>query len=260
MLFDLSGKRKRVVQVVYAVLALLMGGSLVLFGIGSDAPGGLLDAVGLGSNNDSSSNPQYEQQIEDAQAKLEADPQDAQALLALVRYHYLSATSTGVTTDPETGQVDVSEDARGELEQTVAAWERYLKTKPAKENVSAASSASQAYRLLGDAAGAAAAQRLVAESQGTAAAYGQLAFYLYANLKFAEGDAAAAKAIATASPSDREQVRRNLEQLEESARKQKKQLEKAAEQGGKQAGEEQLTDPFGTLGGSSDSGLGAPAP
>ena len=44
MLFDLQGKRRRVVQVTYLGLAILMGGGLVLAGIGSDASGGLLDA------------------------------------------------------------------------------------------------------------------------------------------------------------------------------------------------------------------------
>ena len=36
MLFDLQGKRRRVVQATYLTLALLMGGGLVFFGIGSD--------------------------------------------------------------------------------------------------------------------------------------------------------------------------------------------------------------------------------
>jgi hypothetical protein len=34
MLFDLRGRRRRVVQVTYLMLALLLGGGLVLFGIG----------------------------------------------------------------------------------------------------------------------------------------------------------------------------------------------------------------------------------
>ena len=45
MLFDLRGRgRRRTVQVIYLSLALLMGGGLVLFGIGSDQSGGLVDA------------------------------------------------------------------------------------------------------------------------------------------------------------------------------------------------------------------------
>ena len=44
MLFDLKGKRKRLVQVVYLGLAILFGGGLVLFGAGSNVSGGLIDA------------------------------------------------------------------------------------------------------------------------------------------------------------------------------------------------------------------------
>src|SRR3712207_2996136 len=46
MLFDLRGTgRRRVVKTVYVTLAFLMGGGLVLFGIGGDVSGGLIDAI-----------------------------------------------------------------------------------------------------------------------------------------------------------------------------------------------------------------------
>ena len=46
MLFDLRGPgRRRLVKIVYVTLALLMGGGLVLFGIGGDVSGGLVDAI-----------------------------------------------------------------------------------------------------------------------------------------------------------------------------------------------------------------------
>ena len=259
MLFDLSGKRRRVVQVVYATLAILMGGSLVLFGIGSDAPGGILDAVGLGGDGGGTSSPQYEEQIEDAENNLETDPENTAALLNLTRYHFLSATQSGVTRDPETGIPDVSEDARQELEEAVDAWNRYLATKPERENATVAGQAAEAFRLLNDADGAAAAQRIVAESQKTATAYYQLALYLYADGKIAQGDAAGQQAVEAAEPSERKQIEMIVEQLGEQARKQKKQLEKLPEGGAGGGGGQQLEDPFGALGG----GTGvtpAPAP
>ena len=58
MLFDLRGRRRRAVQVTYLMLALLMGGGLVLFGIGGSVSGGLIDAfkgTGGGSSGDNSS-------------------------------------------------------------------------------------------------------------------------------------------------------------------------------------------------------------
>lgn len=270
MLFDLqSGKRKRVVQVVYTVLAVMMGGSLMLLGIGSDAPGGLLDAVGLGSNDtDSGSNPQYEEQIENAQEKLDANPEDQQAMLALVRYFTLSATgSGGVERDPATGQTSITEDARSDLENAAQAWQDYLALKPDRVNAAAAASAVQAYQLLLDAGGAAEAQAAVAKSQGTGAAYAQLAFFYYADFQFDKGDAAAEKAVAASDPATRKATEKNLADLAERARKQKKLADKAAEQaqqGGQQPpGGAELTDPFGSLGTGSAGGTAppvAPAP
>jgi tetratricopeptide (TPR) repeat protein len=257
MLFDLSGKRRRVVQVVYATLAILMGGSLVLFGIGSDAPGGILDAVGLGSNDGGSSSPQYDEQIEDAEQRLEANPNDERALLDLAHYHYLAATESGIETDPETLVVSVSEDARQELEESVAAWERYLETKPQRTNASVATDAAQAYRYLNDADGAAGAQEIVAESQDTAPAYYQLALYRYADGQIEAGDEAGQQAIAAADEADRKRIKQLVEQLSEAAHQQQKQLKKASKQAGEEGGAatgEPLQDPFGELGG----GTGAP--
>ena len=63
MIFDLkSGKRRRVVQVVFGFLAFIFFISFVGFGIGSDVTGGIFDALGIGGGS-SSSDPQYEQQI-----------------------------------------------------------------------------------------------------------------------------------------------------------------------------------------------------
>src|ERR671914_530323 len=47
MLFDLRGRRRRAVQATYLILALLMGGGLVFFGIGGDVSGGLFDAFSV---------------------------------------------------------------------------------------------------------------------------------------------------------------------------------------------------------------------
>ena len=55
MIFDLkSGKRRRVVQIVFGFLAFVFFISFVGFGIGSDVSGGIFDAIGLGGNDTSS--------------------------------------------------------------------------------------------------------------------------------------------------------------------------------------------------------------
>ncbi|MGH2954598.1 MAG: hypothetical protein ACRDK9_11410 [Solirubrobacterales bacterium] len=247
MLFDLkSGKRRRVIQVVFGFLAFIFFISFVGFGIGSDVSGGIFDALGVGGGSGGSGDPQYEEQIEDAESRLETDPRHQRALLDLASYHYLSATAEGVSTDPETG-TEVSEDSRQELEEAAAAWEDYLATKPQRPDTGTAANLAQAFVLLEDADGAATAQRIVAESQDSSAAYGQLAFYLYADLNIPEGDAAADQAVTAAAPSDRDSVRRNLERIAEQAATQKKQLEKQPQ--GATGGGQGIEDPFGALGG-----------
>ena len=251
MLFDLkSGKRRRVVQVVFGFLAFVFFISFVGFGIGSDVTGGIFDAIGLGGGSNSS-DPQYEEQIEDAENTLESDPKNQQALLDLVRYHYLSATSEGVTTDPQTGQTSISEDAHSELEQAAQAWTDYLKTNPKNTDLSTAANAAQVFVLLGDAEGAAEAQAIVAEGQDTAAAWGQLAFYYYAGGNLKQGDEAAKKAVAASDPSAADQIEKNLASIRKQAIKQQEAIKEQQEQGGSEAGEQQLQDPFGGLGGAS---------
>jgi hypothetical protein len=248
VIFDLkSGKRRRVVQVVFGILAAIFLISFVGFGIGSNASGGIFDALGIGGGSSSGGDTSYDQQIEDAQDKLEADPQNARAMIDLVNFYYLAANE-GVDVDTQTGQTSISEDAHSRLEDAVATWQDYLDTKPAKVDPSTAASAAQAYVLLNDAGGAAEAQQIVADAGGTAADYGQLALYLYADGKMKEGDAAGDKAVAAADPSQRQQIRKQMDSLAESARKQQRQIEKQAQQGGNEAGEAQLENPFGGLG------------
>jgi hypothetical protein len=259
VIFDLkSGKRRRVVQVVFGFLAAIFLISFVGFGIGSDAAGGIFDALGVGSGG--SDDTEYEQQIEDAEKTLETDPENERALRDLVNYHYLAATQEGIETDPQTGQTSISSESHSRLEEAVATWQDYLGSDPAKPDPSTAASAAQAYVLLNDAGGAAEAQQIVADVNGTAADYGQLALYLYADGKLKEGDAAGDEAVKAADASQRAQIRKQMEALGESARKQQRAIERQAEEGGSEAGEAQLENPFGGLGGGSTVPPTTPAP
>jgi hypothetical protein len=120
MLFDLRGRRRRVVQAVYLMLALLLGGGLVLFGIGGDVSGGLVDAFrggGGGGNTDSALRDRAERQEE----RLRANPRDERVLQSLVRDYYSLATS-----QRESGSVGFPEEARDELRKAGSYWQRYL--------------------------------------------------------------------------------------------------------------------------------------
>ena len=98
MLFELGGKRKRLIQVIYVCLALLMFVGLVGLGIGSNVSGGIFDALGIGGGSTSSS-PQYDAQIERAENTLQANPKDEKALLALARTHFLAGQAATETDD-----------------------------------------------------------------------------------------------------------------------------------------------------------------
>lgn len=186
MLFDLQGKRKRAVQVIYLGLALLMGIGLVGLGIGGDANGGIFDALGIGGDS-GSSEPQYQQEIDRANDALATDPKDQQALLTLTRYEFLSARDAD-DVDEATGQRTPTSESIDHYENSVDAWERYLATDPKKPDDDVASLAMQAYLLtidptstLGDRdlrklVGAA---QIVADARPSYGTYSDLARYAY---------------------------------------------------------------------------------
>ena len=148
MLFDLQGKRRRVVVVVYAGLAFLMGGGLVLSGIGSDASGGLLDAfVGGDSADEGDARKPFENQIKDADARLRTNPEDQAALATLVRAHFGLA---GLQQQEQDGiPVGYTEDGRKELQRADEAWGRYIATEPDRIDQGLAATALQIYDPLG---------------------------------------------------------------------------------------------------------------
>jgi hypothetical protein len=129
MLFDLKGRRKRVVQITYVGLALLMGGGLVLSGIGSSASGGLLDAlVGNGSSSSSSdAKKPLQKKVDAAEARLATNPKDRAALAELVRAHFGLA---GLEQSDNGQTVSLSKTGQEEMVKAEQAWGRYIDTDP----------------------------------------------------------------------------------------------------------------------------------
>jgi hypothetical protein len=124
MLFDLRGRgRRRTVQAIYLTLAILMGGGLVLFGIGGEVSGGLLDGLGLsgGSSSSTSANEQLERQEKAALRRTRVNPNDQVAWVTLTRVRYQQA-GQGDNFDQETGSFTT--DGRRELGQAAQAWQR----------------------------------------------------------------------------------------------------------------------------------------
>jgi hypothetical protein len=86
MLFDLRGSgRRTTVKAVYLTLAILMGGGLVLFGIGGDVSGGLVDAITDNGGSTSVGDDRFRDRATEAQRAAQANPQDAAAWAAAAR-------------------------------------------------------------------------------------------------------------------------------------------------------------------------------
>ncbi len=264
MLFDLRGKRKRMIQVIYAFLALLIAFGLVGLGIGGSASGGILDALGL-SGNSSNSDPQFQQQIDNANSTLQTKPKDTRALITLARYSYLNGQQEMGTNDQ--GVPVPTDSAISSFNDATDAWERYLEALPKsqKPNPSLAALISRAYANVastetnpqeftrqferaGDAASISAAAHPNPSTWLQAAAY-----YYFAG-KPTQGKAAGQKALRSADSSSRKAVQNQLDQFE----KQSKQIQKALKQSGPT--KSQLQNPLAPLGGSSglSGGTGIP--
>lgn len=251
MLFDLGGKRKRFIQVIYVLLALLMGGGLVLFGIGGDANGGLFDALGISSNSSTADDPSYEKQIDKANEALAANPEDEKALLLLARYQYLSGSAANET-DETTGQTVLTEDSLDRFDQAIDAWQRYLDTKPEQPSDDVANLMVQAYTAAIDLGSPLAQDQLrelaetaqiVAEEQRTFGTYTRVVNFAYIAGEDEIGDEAAKQARAVATD---ETQRKQVDQLVKQSQAQAKQVQQQIAGAG--ADPSQVEDPTGGLG------------
>src|SRR3954468_5413055 len=208
MLFDLQGKRRRLVQGTYLVLAVLMGGGLVLFGVGSgDISGGLFDAItGKDSGSTGSSNSAVTKRIERDEKAVKLNPKNTNALTDLVRAHYQLATDNA---DQTTGVYNA--EGKAELGKAGAAWEKYL-VATKKPDASLAALMVQAYGTngLGKADGAARASEILALARPSAAAYLQLAQYASQAGQARKAQLAGQKAVALAPKSQKKLVKEQL--------------------------------------------------
>ena len=226
MLFDLSSpRRKTVVRIVYGTLAFLFLIGFIGFGIGGNigGGGGILDALGIGGDDagEQSVAEQYKQQIEDAEKRLEGDPNNAGALNDLAYLHFLSAAAQ---IDQETG--DITPEARSELQAADQAWQDYLATDPPQPDTNTAARMAQAYPVLGDLESAVEAQEIVAADRPSATTYLQLALFYYSDFNFEKGDEAGKKAVEEAPNQSKKNVQKQLDDIRKQAEKQEKALAK----------------------------------
>jgi hypothetical protein len=212
MLFDLQSRgRKNFVKVIYLGLAILMGGGLVLFGIGTGTGGGgLLDVFTGGS---SSTSAQVSSSEKRANREVRLHPQDPRAWADLARARYQTA-GLGENYDQAANQGTgaFTDEGRAKLETAAAAWRRYLTLEPQHPDTTLARLMATAYSETGlnDPAQAASAMEIVTEEDPTAASFATLSQYAYVAGQVRKGDLAAAKAVQLAPDVQRRLLRSQL--------------------------------------------------
>lgn len=217
MLFDLRGRgRRRTVQAIYLSLAILMGGGLVLFGIGSDQSGGIVDAVvGDGSGGDSATKT-LDNRIKSALAKTQATPTEPALWADLARLRYQRAGIDGIKQDGT-----YTTKGKNRLRLATDAWEEHLALDPKQPNVRVARLMVQAYSqsALNEPANAVKAMQLVtaAEDPPSSNLYQQLAQLAYLAGETRTGDLAAERAVDLTPADDREALREALRSLKTQA-------------------------------------------
>jgi hypothetical protein len=253
MLFDLKGKRKRFVQVVYVALAILFGVGLIGFGIGGGASGGLFDAIKGGGGGGSSGASTYKKEVSKLQQRVRLSPKDKQAWDKLAQAHYYLARS-GSDYDPNTGQY--SSGAVNELAAGTAAWERYLALKPKKPDASTAGFMLESYgNLISLASGdpltnykrAEQAAEIIAQRRPSPASFFKVAFIAYLIGDFKKADGAAKETVRRTPKDQRNSVKSQLADARKQGLKAKKQIKQSKEQARNAAQQAQKSgkDPFG---------------
>lgn len=226
MLFDLQSRgRKTVVKVVYVTLAILLGGGLVLFGVGTGTGGGLIDAF-TGSGTETRD--QLEAAEKRAERRVRRAPTDPAAWAELARTRYLSAGQGDNFNEAEQA---FTEAGLGKLNEAAQAWERYLALEPRRFDANVARLMAQAYGpgALDRPADAATALEIVTEEDPSAAAFSQLAQFAWLAGQDRKGNLAAQRAVQLAPESQKRSLRSQLERARREIVQQ--QLQEAIERG-----------------------------
>ena len=218
MLVDLRGRgRKNTIKVIYVSLALLMGGGLVLFGIGGETSGGLVDAITEGDSGAASGTERFVERERQAAAATRANPDDAQAWASLARARFSQA---GLGDNFDASRNTYTEAGKAKLRGAAQAWEKYLTLDPSPAQAGeVAGIMVQAYSPegLNQPEKAVQAQEIIAEARPGPNTYAQLAVYAYAAGQTRKGDLAKDRALELSPKDEREALRGQLESAAASA-------------------------------------------
>lgn len=251
LVFDTRGKRKHVIRVVYAILALLMGASLFLV-VGPVNIGAILG----NSSSTGSATKVFHEQAERIEHRLAKDPTNEQILLALTRAR-INAGNSQIETVSETEVPTLTVEAKKDFAGASEAWSRYLKN--AKEpSPTAAQLVGATFFRLAEASVSVAeaaeyiakgtkAQRIAADQAPSVGSLSTLAIYQFYNGEYAAADKASKQAAAKApSQAEAKNIEKQLAEYRKGSKafqKQKKEVAKVESE----AGKESLQSPFSGL-------------
>lgn len=210
MLFDLRARgRRRTVQAVYLGLAVLIGGGLVLFGVGTGSGvGGLLNAFTNG--NSGSGGPAVSQAEKSALHQTQLHPSSPQAWVQLINARVAAG-------DQHCSGTACTAAGRKKLEQAGTAWQRYIKLTKHPSPVVARTVATS-YEAIGNFKQATAAWMVVTQADpNTVSNFELLARDAYQAKQTRIGDLAAQKALSLVPKSQRKQLKKQLQSLKSAA-------------------------------------------
>jgi hypothetical protein len=229
MVFDIRGRRKHVVKVVYAILAVLMGASLFLV-VGPLNVGELFNST---SGSAEAAKP-FEEQAERIEAKLRKDPKDPELLVSLTRAQVSAGNST-LSLEPNE---DDLVKALQQYQQASSTWSEYLKVTD-EPNAGTAQLMAPALLALAERSrtypeaqrnieAASEAQQIVADQRPTLNSFSTLALYTYFTGDFAAAEKAQAEAKKkTQAKFEAEQLDKQMKEVKERAEKFQKERKRA---------------------------------
>lgn len=261
MLFDLRGRKKRVIQVIYVILAFIMAASLLVIGL----PGGINPFNSGGSVVSQDAADLSKERADRLEQKIAAQPDAPGLRAALIRERILAGNSL---VEVNGDQQVVGPEATEQYQIAAEEWEKYVKQTNQKPDRGVAqlvagtlftlAQGSNVAQFEGNMQDAARAQQFVAEDglrefktqdgPPPTGLFVTLATYRYYAQDFAGANEARQQALAVAGDeANRKEVNRTLDQIEKDAKLVKKQIAQAKKQARKDKGQS-LEQPFGNLG------------
>jgi tetratricopeptide (TPR) repeat protein len=259
MLFDLRGKRKRVIQVIYVLLAIIMAASLLVIGL----PGGINPFSQTQNNDLAQISIDRAERLEQRAAE---EPNNANIKAELIRAR-VAAGGSLVEVD-EQGRTIVGDQATVQYDLAAQAWEDYLKATDNNPDPTVAVLVANTLFSLAQGAtvaqfeanikDAAKAQQFVVDSATEAYRKGEgppptgalvtLASYQFYAQQTEAAEKNRKKALAlTKEDAEREQIAVQLNQVREEGERVGRLIDRARRQA-RQDGGASLQDPLGSLG------------